>query len=343
MTATPRVPYRFFIIGCGGAGCRILAKTIPDNDLRLTDIAIDTDERALTGIPAGKKILIGGGRLKTYPQGNPTESADAMHLARTLIEPWLSPNSVVFVIAGLGGGAGSGAAPHVARICRDNGALVIAMVSLPVAVPQQYRSQAGRSLMELYRYTDTVIVLDTEWYHQCEPNLSIHGTYTKTDEIIMGIIHGLINALTKPSLVNVDQEDFLCLFKDRGLAIVLDGEAPLCAKNEDESVTKRCLNSPSLGVDYRDASGCFVLIRGGYDLDPIDTEEISTTLTCEMNMHADIIWSADVEKPMEGRVRVYAIMTGIPPPEPNFQAYYKNVPGKDKIGFVHGEDIENPK
>jgi cell division protein FtsZ len=92
---------------------------------------------------------------------------------------------------------------------------------------------------------------------------------------------------------------------------VLHGESDLNVVNTNESVVRNCLKSPSLNIDYHGAGGCIVLIIGGNDLNRFDTQEIATSLTYNMDPHADVIWSSTIEKDMEGRVRVYAVVTGI--------------------------------
>jgi cell division protein FtsZ len=135
--------------------------------------------------------------------------------------------------------------------------------------------------------------------------------YAKVDIIILGALQGLLNSLTPTCLENCDPEDFRAIFRHRGLAIVLHGESDLNVVNTNESVVRNCLKSPSLNIDYHGARGCFVLITGGNDLNRFDTQEIATSLTYDLDPHADVIWSATIEKDMEGRVRVYAIVTGI--------------------------------
>lgn len=306
----PQIP-PFIIVGCGGAGCRILGKILEDCDLQVADLAIDTDKQELATIRAQQKILLGAGLLQTGIRGDSADAADAAWHARGAIEPLIPAKGVVFIIAGLGGGAGSGAAPQVARIAQTKGSLVISFIFLPVLLRPDWISPGHQCLRELYRYSDTVIVLDNGGNHQRAPHESAAGVFPDADGIIIEIIRGLVKAVTRPCLVSIDPGDLKILFKDKGLAVVLSGEAPLIAGTAQESIVRKCLDSPSLAVDYRSATGCMIIIKGGYDLNLHDTEEISSSLSCDLDPHTDIAWCADVEKSLEGRVRVYAIMTGL--------------------------------
>ncbi|MCX6690752.1 MAG: cell division protein FtsZ [Methanoregula sp.] len=302
---------RFLVIGCGGAGNLIVDKMATACLPSVKTIAIDTDKRDLDFTHADRKILLGNGLYKGLREGNPDESAKAVNEAREEIDALIQPEDVVFIVAGLGGGAGSGGTPQVAKIAREKGALVIAIISLPFQIQQRWIKQSRESLVQLRQYTDSVIVIDNEQFRWRYHNEPVPLAYEKADEIILGVIRGLVTVVTLPCLIESNMEDLRVLFRNRGFAIVLDGEAGSTVRNMNESVVRKCLESRSWDVDYRKASGCFILITGGYDMDLIDFEDISTSLTYEMDPHADIVWSAIAEKPMEGRVRVYAIVTGV--------------------------------
>ncbi len=314
---------RFLVIGCGGAGNRIIDKMAVAGLTGVTTIAIDTDREDLRFTHADRKILLGNGIFKRLREGDPAESANAVIGVQDEIGSQFQPCDVVFIVAGLGGGAGSGAAPQVAKIAREKGAFVIGIISLPFLIQQKWINQGQESLKLLRWHTESVIVIDNEQYRQRYHNEPILVAYAKADEIILGVIRGLVNVVTQPCLIESSMEDFRVLFRNRGLAIILEGVAEIGDGNMNESVVTKCLESLSLDIDYRKASGCFILITGGYDLDLNDANEISTSLTYEMDPHADIVWSAIAEKPMEGQVRVYAIVTGIPPSGNHIHSQYK--------------------
>jgi cell division protein FtsZ len=310
MTETGKAP-DILVIGVGGAGNTIIDAVWTTRFPQVKTVAADTDKQDLDSTHADLKILLGNDLIKRSGKENPDESANAVTEARSEIERLFKPETIVFVVAGIGGGAGSVAAPQVAKIAREKGALVIAIIFLPFQIHKTWINQGKDSLQQLISFADSVIVIDNDRFRSLNNNESPSGVYAKVDEIILGVLKGLITAVIIPCLINCDLDDFQAIFKNRGLSIVLHGESANNVVNTNESVVRNCLNCPSLNVDYRGAQGCFVLITGGNDLNLYDTEEIATSLTYDISLHADVVWSANIEKSMDGRVCVYAIMTGI--------------------------------
>jgi cell division protein FtsZ len=315
---------RFVLIGCGGAGNKILNHTKVLHFPNIKTISIDTDKEFLNSTYADIHILLGDGRIKAWGEGDPAESAHAMNGARCEFEPLVNPGDIVFLLAGLGGGAGSGATPQIAKIAREKGALTIAIISMPFLIQTKTINNAQEGLRRLVDSADSVIVMDNDRYRSRYYNGSVSAIYAKVDEIILAVIRGIITTATVPCLINSEDGDLQAIFKKKGLAIILEGESEIGVVNTNASVIRSCLsNPPSADIDYRGASASFVLIIGGYDLNRYDAEVIATDLTYDLDPHADVVWVADVHKSMEGRVRVYAIMTGVRPSEKNPVFSYK--------------------
>ncbi|MCK9592370.1 MAG: cell division protein FtsZ [Methanoregula sp.] len=305
-----RRPY-ILIIGNGGAGNHIIDSINSSRFPGVKTVTVDTDKKILDSTHTDLKILLGNGLNKRSGEENPDESANAVIEGRSGIEHLFEPGGIVFIVAGLCRSSGSGAAPQIAKIAREKGALVIALVSLPCLIQNSWIQPLEDYLHHLIDSADSVIVVQNNWIH--EHFCYNHPTeiYTKVDGIILGVLESLVNSLTPTCLENCDPEDFRAIFRDRGLAIVLYGESDINVVNTNESVVRNCLKSPSLEINYHGAGGCFVLIMGGNDLNRFDTEEIATSLTYDLDPHADVIWSSTIKKDMEGHVRVYAIVTGI--------------------------------
>ena len=301
------------IIGCGGAGTRIVDQVHLARKLPFRTIAVETDAQVLDTVRADMHALLGENRIKGWGEGDPGESAQALIDASAKIESTIRLGDLVFLIAGLGGGAGSGAAPEIARLALEKGALVIAVVTLPFRVQERTIKKAMDGLKGLLRYADTVVVFDNECYRSRFCNCNVRTIYSNVNGMIAGLVLGIIRSLTVPCLINAGYEDVRTVFKKKGLALVLAGESGEEAENVNESVVRKCLNSPSFDRDYRSATGCFVLIQGGNNLDLNDAEEIATSLTFEIDPHADVVWSEMIDNSREGRVRVCAVMTGIDP------------------------------
>ncbi len=307
---TENIP-EILIIGIGGAGNRIIDKMWTTVFPNTKTIALDTDKKILDSTHADLKILLGNGLNKRSAEENPDESANAVLEGRAGIEHLFKPEVIVFIVAGLCRGSGSGAAPQIARIAREKGALVIALVSLPCLIRDSWIQPLEDYLHHLIDSADSVIVVQNNWILENFCHNHPTEVYARVDGIILGVLKGLMNSLTPACLERCDPEDFRAIFRDTGLAIVLYGESDLNVVNTNESVVRNCLKSPSLNIHYHGAGGCFVLITGGNDLNRFDTEEIETSLTYDLDPHADVIRSSTIEKDMEGRVRVYAIVTEI--------------------------------
>jgi len=310
MTETEKIP-DILIIGIGRAGNSIIDKMWTTRFPNTKIIALDTDKKILDSTHADLKILLGNDLKKRSGEGNPDESANAVIEGRFGIEHLFKPGGIVFIVAGLCRGSGSGAASQIAKIAREKGVLVIALVSLPCLIKDEGIKPLEDYLHQLIDSADSVIVLQNNWILENFCHNYPTEVYAKVDGIILGVLKGLMNSLTPTCLENCDPEDFRAIFLHRGLAIVLYGESDLNVVNTNESVVRKCLKSPSLNIDYHGAGGCFVLITRGNDLNRFDTEEIATSITNDLDPHTDVIWSSTIEKDMEGRVRVYAIVTGI--------------------------------
>jgi cell division protein FtsZ len=129
------------------------------------------------------------------------------------------------------------------------------------------------------------------------------------DQLIGETVKGISETITEPSLINIDYADVRAIMSKGGVAVMLVGESK--QQNKAESVVRECLSNPMLDIDYRGATGSLIHITGGTDLTLQDAEEVATSLTYELDPHADVIWGARVRSDMEGKIRVLAIMTGV--------------------------------
>jgi cell division protein FtsZ len=225
------------------------------------------------------------------------------------LEEILKDADLVFITAGMGGGTGTGAAPVVAEIAKQNDAIVVGMVSSPFRVERARALKAEEGLEQLRAAADTVLVLDNNRLLDYVPNLPIEQAFSVMDQLISETVKGISETITQTSLINLDYADVKTIMGCGGVAVMLVGEA----KNQDkgDAVVRAALNHPLLDVDYRGATGCLVHITGGPDLTLSEAEEIAEALTYELDGRANVIWGARINKEYEGRVRVMAIMTGV--------------------------------
>jgi cell division protein FtsZ len=301
---------RIMIIGCGGAGNNTVNRLHHMGVAGAETLAINTDKQHLDMIQADKRVLIGKSLTRGLGAGGyPDVGKRAAEMARPTLEALLENADLVFITAGMGGGTGTGSAPVVAEIAKEQGAIVVGMVSYPFQVEKARLIRAEEGLETLASHSDSVIVLDNNRLKNFVPNLPLGQAFSVMDQLIGETVKGISETITEPSLINIDYADVRAIMSKGGVAVMLVGESK--QQNKSESVVRECLSNPMLDVDYRGATGSLIHITGGSDLTLQDAEEIATSLTYELDPHADVIWGARVRNDMEGKVRVMAIMTGV--------------------------------
>ena len=304
---------QIFIVGCGNAGNNTINRLfhmVVDNT---TIIGINTDKSHLDLIQSDKKILIG----RTIADGegangDPEVGRLAAEVARPTLENVLESVDLCFVTAGMGGGTGTGSAPVIAQIAKEQGGLVIGVVSLPFDDVEKARLiRAKEGLEAMLGECDSVIVLDINRLNDFVPNLPIDMAFSVMDQLICEMIKNICNTLTQSTLVNIDIDDLCFIMKKGGVATLMLGESK--QQNKVELAVKECLSPQNvmLNVDYRDASGVVINIIGGSDLTLMETEEIASSLCNELDPHADVIWGAQIHNDLEGKLRITAILTGL--------------------------------
>lgn len=301
---------RIVIIGCGGAGNNTINRLHHMGVSGAETIAINTDKQHLDMIQSDKRVLIGKSLTKGLGAGGyPDVGKRAAEMARPTLEALLENADLCFITAGMGGGTGTGSAPVVAQIAKEQGAIVVGMVSYPFQVEKARLIRAEEGLEALASSADSVIVLDNNRLKNFVPNLPLGQAFSVMDQLIGETVKGISETITQPSLINIDYADVRAIMSKGGVAVMLVGESK--QQNKSESVVRECLSNPMLDIDYRGATGSLIHITGGGDLTLQDAEEIASSLTYELDPHADVIWGARVKNDMEGKVRVMAIMTGV--------------------------------
>jgi cell division protein FtsZ len=301
---------RILVVGCGGAGNNTVNRLYHMGIAGAETIAINTDKQHLDMIQAGKRVLIGKSLTKGLGAGGyPDIGKRAAEMARPTLESLMESADLVFVTAGMGGGTGTGSAPVIAQIAKDQGAIVVGMVSYPFQVEKARLLRAEEGLEGLAKAADSVIVLDNNRLLSYVPNLPIGQAFSVMDQLIAETVKGISETITEPSLIQLDYADVRAIMSKGGVAVMLVGESK--QQNKAESVVHECLNHPLLDIDYRGATGSLIHITGGNDLTLADAEEIASSLTYELDPHADVIWGARIRNEFEGKVRVMAIMTGV--------------------------------
>lgn len=314
---------RIVIVGCGGAGNNTIKRLYNMGIEHAETICINTDKQDLDKTRADKKILIGKTLTRGLGAGGyPEIGRKAAELARGTLESVLKDADLVFVTAGMGGGTGTGVAPVVAEVAKEQGAIVIGMVSSPFKVEGSRREKALEGIEALRKAADTVVILENQRLLAHVPNLPVDQALSVMDQLIAETVKGITETITDYSLINLDYADIRATMGCGGLAVMLVGESK--SQNKSQDVVKQALNHPLLDVDYRGATGCLVHITGGSDLSLQEAMEIADQLTYEISREAKVTIGARIKSDFEGRVRVMAIMTGVQPNNMNSREQNKD-------------------
>ncbi|PSP75168.1 cell division protein FtsZ [Halobacteriales archaeon QS_3_64_16] len=301
---------RIVVVGCGGAGNNTVNRLYNMGIEGAETVAINTDKQHLQMIEADSRVLVGKSLTGGLGAGgNPEMGERATEMARGTVKDVLGDADLVFVTAGMGGGTGTGAAPIVAKIAKEEGAIVVGMVSTPFTVERARTVRAEEGLESLRSEADSIIVLDNNRLLDYVPNLPIGKAFSVMDQIIAETVKGISETITQPSLINLDYADMTAIMNQGGVAVMLVGETQ--DKNKTDEVVKDAMNHPLLDVDYGGASGGLVHITGGPDLTLKEAEGIAQDITGRLEADANVIWGARIREEYKGKVRVMAIMTGV--------------------------------
>ena len=306
---------RIVIVGCGGAGCATLNRLSSIGVNGAETIAINTEEKSLDSTDADLKILIGEPLTKGLGYDFfPEFGRRAAELARRTFENVLKDVELVFITAGMGGQVGGGISPVVAEIAKEQGATVVGIVSSPYHMESNRIEKAEEGIWNLRRTSDTVIVLDNDKLSEYVPShLSVKELFSVMDQIIAETLKDISETLTQYSNMFLDCTDIKNIMSLGGIAVMLVGEIWSTEESYDviNSIVRKTLTHPLLDVNYRSATGSFILITCGPDLTSKEAEAIASSIKYSLSPRTRVVWGTRIKRGYEGRVRVLAIMTGI--------------------------------
>ncbi len=301
------------VFGCGGCGCNMVTWLFNKGVNGATVYGANTDALHLSVTKADEKILIGKELTRGLGCGGmPNRGKEAAKEAISEIKKAVSGADMVFVIAGMGGGTGTGAAPEVARLAKETGAVVIGVVTMPFEAEKARIDKAEFGLQELREVTDTCIVLDNGRLVDIAGQLPIEQAFAVANELVSTMVKGIVETITLPSLINLDYADVSAIMKNGGVAVIGIGESN--ATDRVTEAVKQALTHPLLDVDYQGATGALIHITCGPDLKLEEFDSIGKLVSENLSNDAQVIIGARISKDFVGRVRVITIMTGVKSP-----------------------------
>lgn len=306
---------RIVVVGVGGAGNNMVNRISQMGIKGAELVAVNTDRQHLALISDDiTKILIGGSVTRGLGAGgNPEIGQKAAEVSRQALEQVLSGADLVFVLAGLGGGTGTGASPVVAQIAKEQGAIVVAMVTYPFRLERARMEKADDGIQRLAEHSDTVIVIDNNRLVELVPNLPLNDALRVADEVVARTIRGLTETITQPSVFkNIDYADVRAIMGTGGLSVISVGEGR--GVNKVHDVVEDTLKNALLDVDVTGAKGVLIHITGGSDLTLGEANAIGELLTERVDPKATVVWGARIDPSFQDRVEVIAIFTGVTSP-----------------------------
>ena len=313
---TPKI----MVVGCGGAGGNAVNRLANMGVSGAQLVAINTDKQHLSILSDElTKILIGKSVTRGLGAGGyPEIGGKAAEVSRSALEEVLSGVDLLFLSAGMGGGTGTGAAPVVAEIAKEQGSIVIAMVTYPFALEKARLRKAEEGISALQPNVDTVIVIDNNRLVELVPNLPIQDAFKVADEVIARTVRGITETITQPSLINIDYADLRSVMSNQGLSVIAVGESKSVDKVNE--VVEDTLKNALLDVDIMGATGALIHITGGPELTLGEANAVGELLTEKIDTNAQVIWGARVDPTFENKIEVITIFTGVKSP-------YINNPG----------------
>ncbi|MDP2666100.1 MAG: cell division protein FtsZ [Candidatus Diapherotrites archaeon] len=305
---------KIMVIGAGGAGCNAVNRLASMNIAGAQLVAVNTDKQHLSIINDNiTKILIGKSVTRGLGAGGyPEVGEKAAEVSKADLESVMRGVDMLFISAGMGGGTGTGSAPVIAQIAKEQGAIVIAMVTYPFALERARTIKAEEGIQRLAGICDTVIVIDNNRLAELVPNLPIQDAFRVADELIARVVSGITETITQPSLINLDFADVRSIMTGHGLSMIAVGESK--SVNRVEEAVADTLNNTLLDVDIAGAKGALIHITGGYELTLGEANKIGEMLTEQLDNNATVIWGARINPSFENKIEVITVFTGVRSP-----------------------------
>lgn len=310
---------RIRVIGVGGSGNNAVNHMVASKIKGVEFIAINSDAQDLHHSLAKKKIHIGKNLTRGLGAGgNPDMGRRAAEETREEIANSLKGSDMIFITGGMGGGTGTGAAPVVAKIARESGALTVGVVTKPFMFEGQERMRmAMQGIEELKKEVDALITIPNDRLLAIvDKETTVKNAFGMCDDILRRAVEGIADLITMPGIVNVDFADIRSVMENAGSALMGIGVAT--GDKRAEEAAQAAINSPLLEVSITGAQGVLFAIAGGDDLGMLEIQDAARVITETIDPHAKVIFGAiKDDKLKKNEVKVTVIATGFPEKETN--------------------------
>lgn len=300
------------VIGVGGAGGNAVNRMIEDGVQGVSFIAANTDVQALNSNNAEVKIQLGPKLTRGLGAGSHPETGQkAAEESEETIEDALKGADMIFITAGMGGGTGTGAAPVIAKIARETGALTVGVVTRPFSFEGPKRSKnAAEGIAKLKEYVDTlVIVANNRLLEIVDKKTPMMEAFKEADNVLKQGVQGISDLITSTDYVNLDFADVKTVMENQGAALMGIGRAS--GENRTVEATKMAISSPLLEVSIDGAKQVLLNITGGPDLTLFEAQDASEIVSTAAGEDVNIIFGTAINPNLGDEVVVTVIATGI--------------------------------
>lgn len=302
---------KILVLGVGGSGGSAINRMINSDIRGVQFIAVNTDAQALNYNKATKKINIGRSTTRGLGAGmDPELGARSAEENEAEIREAIKGADMVFITCGLGGGTGTGAAPIVADLAKEEGALTVAVVTKPFTFEGvQRKAIAEKGLAKLIDKVDTIITIPNDKLLQIiDKKTTLLEAFTIVDEVLKQGVQGISELITVPGLVNVDFADVKAIMANAGSALMGIGRAS--GENRAQNAAKQAIDSPLLELSIKGAKGVLFTISGGADLSMHEINEAAEIITANLDENAKVIFGAVIDESLGDDIKITVIATG---------------------------------
>lgn len=300
------------VIGVGGGGGNAVSSMIETGSIYGVEfIAVNTDAQVLLASKAPTKLQIGEKLTKGLGVGgNPEIGTQAAEESVEKLKELLIDSDMVFVTAGMGGGTGTGAAPVIAKLAKETGALTVGVVTKPFAFEGTRRAVAAEDGIEkLKEATDTLIVIPNQRLMDViDRKMTLLEAFKVVDSVLGQAVGGIADIITTAGLVNVDFADVKTIMKDAGSALLGIGTG--VGENRAQMAARAAVSSPLLDLSIEGARGVLFNIAGGGDLTMFEVDEAARIISSAADPDANVIFGAVIKEDLTDQVRITVIATG---------------------------------
>ena len=304
---------RIVVIGVGGAGGNAVNNMIDANLQGVEFVVANTDAQALVRSKAPTQIQLGVARTAGLGAGaNPEVGMEAAKESSEEIKKVLNGAHMCFIAAGMGGGTGTGAAPIIARIAKEQKVLTVGVVTKPFDFEGKRRMQvADKGIVDLRGEVDTLLIIPNQnLFRIANKDTTFAEAFHMADRVLYSGVRGITDLMVMPGLINLDFADVRTVMAGMGSAMMGEGEGE--GENRALKAAKAAIANPLLDdVSMRGAKGVLINITGGYDMTLFEVDEAANEIRREVDVDAHIILGSTFDEKINGRIRVSVVAAGL--------------------------------